>query len=87
MDKTKRIGVTEVKRINGIASRLDCLNAKMTRMSRGWSPLLRDRLISIHVAASDERRHMSDEDVIELLGFDPTDIDNLTPPWRNSDFE
>lgn len=78
MDKSQAIEV---------ASRLDRLNSMMSRINLAWSPLLRDRLISIHVGASDARRHMSDTDVIAHLGFDPTNVDELAPPWLSPDFE
>ena len=57
------------------------------RMLQAWSPLLQDRLINIYIAAIDERRHLSDEDVIAILGFDPANVDELKPPWRNPEFK
>lgn len=57
------------------------------RMLRAWSPALRDRIMNIYVAAIDERRPVDREDLIVALGFDPCDVDNLKPPWRNPDFE
>jgi hypothetical protein len=65
------------------SERFKLIGERISRMMRAWSPALRDRLFCIYVAAIDEGRHLSDEDVTAILGFDPTNIDELKPPWRN----
>lgn len=68
------------------ASRFQEVGEKMNRMLCAWSPLLRDRIISFYVGAIDDKRRVDREDVISFLGFDPTDVDELKPPWRDPAF-
>lgn len=69
--------------MNGESRRFEELAEMTSRMVRAWSSALRDRIISLHVAAIDEGRGLSDEDLTAELGLDPTNIDELKPPWRN----
>ncbi len=55
----------------------------MNRMIEAWSPALRDRMFAIYAQAIDKGRNVSDEEMIATLGFDPTRVDELEPPWRN----
>ena len=68
------------------SERIRILVERTSRMMRAWSPALRDQMINIYINAVEERRHLSDEDVNEILGFDPCKIEELKPPWRNPEF-
>jgi hypothetical protein len=54
----------------------------MDRMIRSWSPALRDRIIRIHIDAMHCGRNLNGEELSAELGFDPTNVAELQPPWR-----